>query len=566
MENDSKSINNMRAVIVALAQMVILSLYSYVWFTNTPYSVSWLHVFYPIAIVSIMFPVNYVINNIINIFYPVKWVSCNNKYYMYKPVRFSSVYPNITIIIPIYKEDFFKVIMPTLESAIMTRSVYKGRCNIVVLDDGYQFQTHEMQSFKLMYYKYLNIGMVARPKSPRPGKFKKASNLNNHLRCLNDLHTTDSVISGDIKMNEYFVLIDSDSRIDHLKINDIVSSIHSNSNIGYIQFHTLPLDNSYENFFSRQIAQFTKNLYNLVFIVVTVGGEPAPLVGHNAIIRTSALQSVKGQAKNPSRDIWWSEDKVSEDFDFAFRSMANGYYGVYGVFATFQEGISFELHSELLKMSKFSYGAMEMLCSKAYGKYWLTRNAPWSAKINITSYMFSYLALAIAPIMAMVQLVVSCYVDNLYEITLDPVILMAISFVIFSIIGPISTWITLNRISNIQGLENYRTTFKDQFTLGLFMTAFYTGSLYWYILGIIGNRSWGSTKKEHGKIKVWATYRHHYIATIIYTLGVILALTLGCGNWYGALPSIIMVVMHLVIPMLWRGSSDKGDNTGYMLV
>lgn len=516
-----------------------------------------------------MFPVNYCVNNIINLIYPAHWTLDNSKYYMYQAPYGPQpeTMPDITICIPIYKEDFHKVIIPTLTSAIETRSAYTGKCNIVVLDDGYQFQDQELQALKMEYYNYQNLGMIARPQSPRVGKFKKASNLNNHLHYNWDINRNMidyGVVHGDCSIGDYILLIDSDSRIDHQQINNMVHAISSDAKIGYIQFHTTPLDNSYVNFFSRQIAQFTKNLYDLVFVIVTSGGEPAPLVGHNAIIRSSVLREVARGKENQSSGLdldwnldleWWNENKVSEDFDFAFRVQVRGYRGVYARFATFQEGISFDLHSELLKMSKFTYGALEMLTSIGYYKYLFSSKVPWAAKINISSYLFSYLALALSPILALLQLILSCYVEDLYNITLDPVILMASSFFIFSILGPISTYVFIRRMAKVQDRE-MPCTFLDQCKMGGFMFLFYTGSLFWFILGIVGTHSWGSTKKVQGKINTLSTYRIHFIATSIYLVAIILALSLVCFNWYGAIPPITIVIMHYIIPCLWRGSTD----------
>lgn len=552
----------MRSQIVAISQISILIIYSVYWFYQSSGRYLWLNILYPFALISIMFPVNYMVNNIINLFYPSKYIRENSKYYMCAPHMYlaDEVYPDITIVIPVYKEDFYSVIASTLASAVNTRDAYNGNCNIVVLDDGFQLQDVKTQNLKRTYYDYHGFGMVARPVEPRPGKFKKASNLNNHLRlAVGSGDTSNQVITGDYSVGKYIILIDSDSRIDHVRVNEMVSTIDYTPNVGYIQFHTEPLDNSYVNFFSRQIAQFTKNLYDLVFVIVTVGGEPAPLVGHNAIIRTTTLHECA--TLSGSGRMYWSENKVSEDFDFSFRAIVKGYYGVYATFATFQEGISFDLHSELLKMSKFTYGAIEMLTSSAYYHYIGSLNVPWAAKVNITSYLFSYISLALAPIMSLTQLIISCYIEDLYKITLDPVILMAISFLIFSILGPISTWIYLRRIS-LRGHQliadaNQTTLFFRQIVMGLFMFTFYSGSLYWFLLGIIGNKTWGATNKEQGKVIVSKTYKYHYLFTMIYLVTIILILCLVCANWYGAIPSLVIITIHALIPILWRGSTNK---------
>ena len=93
--------------------------------------------------------------------------------------------------------------------------------------------------------------------------------------------------------------------------------------------------------------------------------------------------------------------------------------------------------------------------------------------------------------------------------------------------------------------------------MGLFMFAFYSGSMFWFLLGIIGNRTWGATNKEQGKVNVFQTYRYHFCFTALYLLAIILILLLMCLNWYGAIPSLVIITMHLAIPFLWRGSTEK---------
>lgn len=283
----------------------------------------------------------------------------------------------------------------------------------------------------------------------------------------------------------------------------------------------------------------------------------SPLVGHNAIIRTESLYLVA------QGDKYWSDDKVSEDFDFSFRVLSHGYKGVYATFATFKEGISFDLHSEVLKMSKFTHGAIEMLCSPVYRHYLLSNHVPWSAKVNISSYLFSYISLSLSPLVAFIFLIASCYIDNLYKITLDPVILTVISFIIFSILGPISSTVYLKRLEG--HLPFKQTTYVQQFTMGFFMFMFYSGTMFWFMMGLTTGQSWGSTRKEHGKVKVFPTYNYHYLFTIMMLLGCITFLTHVCNNWYGAIPLLLIIAMHLIVPILWCGSSSKTQLVDFMV-
>ena len=58
---------------------------------------------------------------------------------------------------------------------------------------------------------------------------------------------------------------------------------------------------------------------------------------------------------------YWSEDKISEDFDCMMRGFNNGYIGRYVTSAgIFLEGITFNYITEYLKISKFALGAAEL--------------------------------------------------------------------------------------------------------------------------------------------------------------------------------------------------------------
>ena len=48
-------------------------------------------------------------------------------------------------------------------------------------------------------------------------------------------------------------------------------------------------------------------------------GDPAPLVGHNAFLRWSAVREVSWVDSKDGERKFWSEKHVSEDFDLALR-------------------------------------------------------------------------------------------------------------------------------------------------------------------------------------------------------------------------------------------------------
>jgi cellulose synthase/poly-beta-1,6-N-acetylglucosamine synthase-like glycosyltransferase len=93
------------------------------------------------------------------------------------------------------------------------------------------------------------------------------------------------------------------------------------------------------NYFENGITFFT----NLVYSAINYGvanGDVAPFVGHNAILRWSALQDVA--SFEDGRNMFWSESHVSEDFDMALRLQIKGYITRLANWAHggFKEGVS----------------------------------------------------------------------------------------------------------------------------------------------------------------------------------------------------------------------------------
>lgn len=178
----------------------------------------------------------YTVSSIFKCFIPLKAFRTNTKYCSVIPEEKpkDEKWMNVTIQIPVYKESLQEVMMPTLKSCIEARNHYinnsDARCNICICDDGIMaylkdnFAAAEMlwetivatkgRVFKLsqllmqvpgpsrrhlkglksscvyevfhrlLFYYHYDIGFVARSTWDRRGKFKKASNLNSHLRLV----------------------------------------------------------------------------------------------------------------------------------------------------------------------------------------------------------------------------------------------------------------------------------------------------------------------------------------------------------------------------------------------
>jgi cellulose synthase/poly-beta-1,6-N-acetylglucosamine synthase-like glycosyltransferase len=156
---------------------------------------------------------------------------------------------------------------------------------------------------------------------------------------------------------------------------------------------------------------FTNLIYTAIRYTVA-NGDVSPFVGHNALLRWSALQSISftdPDSATPSTPLFWSESHVSEDFDMSLRLQCAGYLIRLASYTSdgFKEGVSLTVYDELARWEKYAYGCNELLFQPF--KHWLTRG-PFTAlfrkflasrirltsKITILAYIGTYYALGAA--------------------------------------------------------------------------------------------------------------------------------------------------------------------------
>lgn len=213
---------------------------------------------------------------------PTSQIENNSKYYSGKaPERLKrrDCLPHVTIHMPVFKEGTNAVIRPTvmsLKTAISTYEMQGGTANIFVNDDGMQILSEGEAQERREFYDEHQIGWVARPKHDphgqrpflRRGKFKKASNMNYAMsvsrRIEDKLHHisrneawTDleerkeyenalaavleedkgrTWAEGNIRMGDYILLIDCDTRVPKDCFLDGVSEMEQSPQIAIIQF------------------------------------------------------------------------------------------------------------------------------------------------------------------------------------------------------------------------------------------------------------------------------------------------------------------------------------------
>jgi hypothetical protein len=240
----------------------------------------------PCQIFVSLFFMQTVIVNLTQILGPISQININSKFYSGKAPRRldrnQMALPHVTIQMPVYKEGLTAVIQPTiisLKAAISTYELQGGTANIFVNDDGMQLIPEDEAQARRDFYEEHNVGWVARPMhNPKPeggekafvrrGKFKKASNMNYALmvsnkvedklllverssdwtqedeyaaydQCLAQVLTEEegrAWAEGNIRMGDYILLIDSDTRVPVDCLLDAASEMEQSPQVGILQY------------------------------------------------------------------------------------------------------------------------------------------------------------------------------------------------------------------------------------------------------------------------------------------------------------------------------------------
>lgn len=283
---------------------------------------------FPVQVFFTLFFAQVIVGCLAQIFGPIRQLTVNSKFYSARPpprLR-SAVLPHVTVQCPVYKEGLNTVIAPTVKSikqAISTYELQGGSANMFINDDGLQLISEEDRLARIEFYADHSIGWVARPRHgengfKRRGKFKKASNMNFALmisckveeklaaiertpdwsqhdealayeRALKEVLEEDgrAWADGNIRIGDYILLIDSDTRVPADCLLDAVSEMELSPDVGILQFSSGVMQ-VVHTYFENGITFFTNLIYSAIRYTVS-NGDVAPFVGHNAILRWSAI-------------------------------------------------------------------------------------------------------------------------------------------------------------------------------------------------------------------------------------------------------------------------------------
>ncbi|EAQ85856.1 hypothetical protein CHGG_07109 [Chaetomium globosum CBS 148.51] len=568
-----------------------------------------------------------IITSLFQVFGPISAVANNSKYYSGKPPqrinRDQGTLPHVTIQMPVYKEGLTAVIKPTvvsLKAAISTYEMQGGSANIFVNDDGMQLISDEDAQARRDFYDEHNIGWVARPAhNPNPeagsdekrflrrGKFKKASNMNYALhvsnrvedkllavkrdskwnneqengayqQCLADVLQEDegrTWAEGNIRIGDYILLIDSDTRVPHDCLLDAVSEMEQSPEVAILQFQSGVM-NVTNSFFENGVTWFTNLIYSCITFAVA-SGDACPFVGHNAILRWQALQDAAAFTDEDGYEKYWSESHVSEDFDMSLRLQVAKYTLRYASYTGdgFKEGVSLTVYDELARWEKYAYGCNELLFHPL--RFWLVRgpftplfkkfigsSIPFPKKMTIMAYIGTYYAIAAAWLLTLGNYFVTGWFYGLYDkYYLDSFAIYISIIVVFTGLGNLALAVLRYRLSERSLLSAYFENIK-----WIPMFCIFLGGISLHVSQAILSHffeidmAWGATAKELEEVRfgpeIWRIIRR-FKWTFLYCFACTALMI--CGNtifpdlwrintFYSIYPLATTVASHFALPVL----------------
>ena len=542
------------------------------------------------------------VGNVAQIIGPVSQMKENTKYYSgVKPKRLrrdAGPLPHLTIQMPVYKEGLQAVIEPTVRSikaAISTYEMQGGTANIFVNDDGMQLVSSEDAQARQDFYDEHNIGWVSRPKhNPKPkngekvflrrGKFKKASNMNyamwistrvedklnaleRHEGWTQENETAayhDALVEaidadegrtwadGNIRIGDYILIIDSDTRVPTDCFLDCVSEMEQCPQVAILQYSSGVM-NVTDSFFELGITFFTNLVYTQIRYAVATG-DVAPFVGHNAVLRWSAMQDIAYDCTDDHREKYWSEATVSEDFDMALRLQSAGFVVRLGAYTGdgFQEGVSLTVYDELARWEKYAYGCSELIFHPF--RYWFTHGPftklflrfvtskmPFPSKLTIMAYVGTYFALASAWILTFANYFLTGWFNgNLDHYYLDSFKVYFAIILVFTAVGNLALAVLRYRIAE----KGFFRSYWENLNWIPLLTIFLGGISMHVSQAILSHlfsvdMSWGATSKEAENTTFFAE-----VPKIVKKFKFTFIFCIFCAA--------LMIVMARFAPPLWR--------------
>jgi len=280
----------------------------------------------------------------------------------------------------------------------------------------------------------------------------------------------------------------------------------------------------------------------------------APFVGHNAVLRWSAVQDVAYDCPDDHREKYWSEATVSEDFDMALRLQTNGFLVRLAAYQGdgFKEGVSLTVYDELARWEKYAYGCNELIFHPIYQwpykgpitplfRRFLFSSMPFPSKLTICAYIGTYYALGSAWVLTLMNYFVTGWfnghVDHFY---LDSFKVYFSIILVFSALGNVALAVLRYRIEEKSLVSALIENFKWIPLMSIFLggvSLHVSQALLSHMFGI--DMTWGATSKEAENV----TFFEEIPRVITRFKGTFLM----CFTL-----TALMIVMVYAVPYFWR--------------
>jgi membrane glycosyltransferase len=357
---------------------------------------------------------------------------------------------------------------------------------------------------------------------------------------------------GNIRVGDYILLIDSDTRVPSDCFLDAVSEMEQSPRVAIMQYYSGVIAVT-DSFFERGITFFTNLIYTQIRYAVA-NGDVAPFVGHNAMLRWTAVQEIAYDCPLDGREKYWSEATVSEDFDMALRLQTYGYLVRLAVYTGdgFKEGVSLTVYDELARWEKYAYGCNELIFHPIHQwltkgpitplfRKFLTSTMPLPSKFTILAYIGTYYALGSSWILTLMNyFVVGWYIGWFDHYYLDSFKIFFAIVIVFTALGNVALATLRYRCEERALLSSLLENLKWVPLLVIFLggvSLHISQALLSHMCGI--DMSWGATSKEAENVSFFEEIPR-VLRRFKWTFAFCFALT------------ALLVSMALVVPDFWR--------------
>jgi len=212
---------------------------------------------------------------------------------------------------------------------------------------------------------------------------------------------------------------------------------------------------------SSSVTWFTNLIYTAITFAVAAG-DACPFVGHNAMLRWTAIQDAGAYTDDDGYEKYWSESHVSEDFDMALRLQVRGYSLRYAAYTGdgFKEGVSLTVYDELARWEKYAFGCNELLFHPF--RFWVVRGPftrlfrqfifsciPFPKKLTILAYVGTYYAIAASWSMTLLNYFLTGFFYGVYDkYYLDSFAIYMSIIVVFTGLGNVALAVLRYRTSD----------------------------------------------------------------------------------------------------------------------